>query len=241
MIDLLTALSERFDLVILDTPPVSVVPDAIPLMRLVTRCGHRRPQERDHADAARQLRDQLTNLRAHTGRRCQRDARQLGQIPGIRLYGAVDRGRAHPEHHLSRASPSARYPRCRRISSNRTSTRASRISCPTCISNVPARSLTPNLIVLADARHARLALSEAASRLYRPISSFTEARRLRWRWRLFPCWSGRSYGRHADSRSDSSSPWRCRTGGASEDVMPISTPLCWQPSACSRLAASASP
>ena len=64
MLDLLTALSERFDLVILDTSPPSVVPDAIPLMRLVTGVVIVARKNVITRDAARQLRDQLTKLRA---------------------------------------------------------------------------------------------------------------------------------------------------------------------------------
>jgi capsular exopolysaccharide synthesis family protein len=66
MIEFLTALSERFDLVILDTSPPSVVPDAIPLMRLVTGVVIVARKKIITRDAARQLRDQLTNLRAPT-------------------------------------------------------------------------------------------------------------------------------------------------------------------------------
>ena len=64
MIDLLSALHERFDLVIVDTAPISLIPDAIPLIRLVTgvlvvgRIGL------TTRDAARQLRVQLDGLRA---------------------------------------------------------------------------------------------------------------------------------------------------------------------------------
>ena len=66
MVDLLSALHERFDLVIVDTPPISIVPDAIPLIRLVTgvlivsRIGV------TTRDAARQLRAQLSSLNAPT-------------------------------------------------------------------------------------------------------------------------------------------------------------------------------
>jgi receptor protein-tyrosine kinase len=64
MTDLLTALSERFDLIVIDSPPTSIVSDAIPLMRrvsgvvLVTRVG------RTTRDAARNLRQQLDKLGA---------------------------------------------------------------------------------------------------------------------------------------------------------------------------------
>ena len=66
MIDLLSALSELFDLVILDTAPSSVVPDAIPLMRLVTGVVIVARKNVITRDAARQLRDQLTKLRVPT-------------------------------------------------------------------------------------------------------------------------------------------------------------------------------
>ena len=66
MAELLSALSEQFDLVILDTPPPSVVPDAIPLIRLVTGVVIVARKNMITRDAARQLRDQLTNLRAPT-------------------------------------------------------------------------------------------------------------------------------------------------------------------------------
>ena len=66
MIDLLTALSEQFDLVILDTSPPSVVPDAIPLMRLVTGVVIVARKNVITRDAARHLRQQLTKLGAPT-------------------------------------------------------------------------------------------------------------------------------------------------------------------------------
>jgi polysaccharide biosynthesis transport protein len=66
MVDLLTVLSEQFDLVILDTSPSSVVPDAIPLMRLVTGVIIVARKNVITRDAARHLRDQLTKLRAPT-------------------------------------------------------------------------------------------------------------------------------------------------------------------------------
>jgi Mrp family chromosome partitioning ATPase len=66
MVDLLSALSELFDLVILDTAAPSVVPDAIPLMRLVTGVVIVARKNVITRDAARQLRDQLTKLRVPT-------------------------------------------------------------------------------------------------------------------------------------------------------------------------------
>ena len=62
MIDLLAVLSARFDLVILDAPPPSVVPDALPLMRLVRGVIIVARKNVTTRDAARQLRVQLSNL-----------------------------------------------------------------------------------------------------------------------------------------------------------------------------------
>ena len=162
MIDLLTALSERFDLVILDTPPVSVVPDAIPLMRLVTGVVIVARKNVITRDAARQLRDQLTNLRAPTlGVVANAMPANSARYPRIRLYGAVGRERAHPDTSTSPGRVQALALATRAVGEfpptglrhGRARSSARRGS-----SNVPARSLTPNLIVLADARHARLAL-----------------------------------------------------------------------------------
>lgn len=64
MTDLLTTLSERFDHIIIDSPPTSAVSDAIPLVRqvsgvvVVSRIGE------TTRDAARHLREQLTKLNA---------------------------------------------------------------------------------------------------------------------------------------------------------------------------------
>lgn len=66
MVNLLATLSERFDLVILDTPPPTIVPDAIPLIRLVTGVVIVARKKVITRDAARQLRDQLIKLRAPT-------------------------------------------------------------------------------------------------------------------------------------------------------------------------------
>ena len=66
MIDLLSSLSERFDLVIIDSAPTSAVSDAIPLVRLVSgvvvvsRIGN------SSRDAARLLQQQLSKLHAPT-------------------------------------------------------------------------------------------------------------------------------------------------------------------------------
>jgi receptor protein-tyrosine kinase len=66
MIDLLSALTERFDLVIIDSPPTSVVSDAIPLMRLVSGVVIVSRIGLTTRDAARHLREQLTKLKAST-------------------------------------------------------------------------------------------------------------------------------------------------------------------------------
>ncbi len=64
MIDLLSTLSERFDLVIIDTPPTMIVSDAIPLMRLVSGVLIVSHVDQTTRDAARHLREQLAKLRA---------------------------------------------------------------------------------------------------------------------------------------------------------------------------------
>jgi polysaccharide biosynthesis transport protein len=66
MIDLLSALSERFDRVIIDTPPTSVVSDAIPLIRLVSGVVIVSRVGTTTRDAARHLGGQLQKLRAPT-------------------------------------------------------------------------------------------------------------------------------------------------------------------------------
>ena len=66
MIDLLGALSERFDLVIIDSPPTSVVSDAMPLMRLVSGVVIVSRIDVTTRDATRHLREQLRKLRAPT-------------------------------------------------------------------------------------------------------------------------------------------------------------------------------
>ena len=66
MIDLLSALSEQFDLVIIDSPPTSVVSDAIPLMRLVSGVVIVSRIDVTTRDAARHLREQLRKLKAPT-------------------------------------------------------------------------------------------------------------------------------------------------------------------------------
>jgi receptor protein-tyrosine kinase len=64
MIELLSELVERFELVIIDSPPTGVVSDAIPLMRLVSGVVIVGRINRTTRDAARHLHDQLTNLQA---------------------------------------------------------------------------------------------------------------------------------------------------------------------------------
>jgi receptor protein-tyrosine kinase len=92
MIDLLTALSEQFDLVILDTASPSVVPDAIPLMRLVTGVVIVARKNVITRDAARQLSDQLTKLQAPILGVVANE--MPGQSPGYRHYvGAVQQPR----------------------------------------------------------------------------------------------------------------------------------------------------
>ena len=66
MIELLSALSERFDLVIIDSPPTSVVSDAMPLMRLVSGVVIVSRIGVTTRDAARHLREQLRKLKAPT-------------------------------------------------------------------------------------------------------------------------------------------------------------------------------
>lgn len=66
MIDLLSALSETFDLIIVDSPPTSVVSDAIPLMRLVSGLVVVSRIGVTTRDATRHLRDQLRKLNAPT-------------------------------------------------------------------------------------------------------------------------------------------------------------------------------
>jgi Mrp family chromosome partitioning ATPase len=64
MLELLTALSEQFTLVIIDSPPTSVVSDAIPLMRLVSGVVIVSRVELTTRDATRHLREQLRKLKA---------------------------------------------------------------------------------------------------------------------------------------------------------------------------------
>lgn len=64
MIELLRGLSEQFDLVIIDSPPTSVVSDAIPLMRLVTGAVIVSRIGVTTRDTTRHLREQLRKLNA---------------------------------------------------------------------------------------------------------------------------------------------------------------------------------
>lgn len=66
MIDLLSALSERFDLVIIDCPPTAIVSDAIPLMRLVSGVVIVSRIGVTTRDVARHLHEQLIKLNAPT-------------------------------------------------------------------------------------------------------------------------------------------------------------------------------
>jgi capsular exopolysaccharide synthesis family protein len=66
MVELLATLSERFDLIVLDSPPMSVMPDAIPLTRLVSGVVIVSRLRVTTRDAAHRLRDQLRKLQAHT-------------------------------------------------------------------------------------------------------------------------------------------------------------------------------
>ena len=96
MVDLLSALSELFDLVILDTPPSSVVPDAIPLMRLVTGVVIVARKNMITRDAARQLSDQLTKLRVPTLGVVANEMSATHPSKGIRLSDAAAGGSVHP-------------------------------------------------------------------------------------------------------------------------------------------------
>jgi receptor protein-tyrosine kinase len=64
MIDLLSTLSERFDLVIVDSAPTTAVSDAIPLMRLVSGVVVVNRVDKLTRTAARHLRDHLSRLGA---------------------------------------------------------------------------------------------------------------------------------------------------------------------------------
>jgi polysaccharide biosynthesis transport protein len=89
MVDLLSTLSERFDLVIIDTPPTSVVSDAIPLMRLVSGVVVVSRIDTTTRDAARHLRQQLTNLNAPT----------LGVIANAQPARGSDYGQGYYYYH----------------------------------------------------------------------------------------------------------------------------------------------
>jgi len=66
MRDLLLATARAYDLVVIDTPPMSVVSDAIPLMKSVSGVLVVSRVAQDTRDSARRLRDQLTNLGVRT-------------------------------------------------------------------------------------------------------------------------------------------------------------------------------
>jgi capsular exopolysaccharide synthesis family protein len=64
MIDLLTALTERFNLVVMDSAPTTAVSDAIPLLQLVSGVVIVNRVDAVTRDVARHLRDQLAKLNA---------------------------------------------------------------------------------------------------------------------------------------------------------------------------------
>jgi receptor protein-tyrosine kinase len=66
MIDLLSALSERFDLVVIDSPPISVVSDAIPIIQLVSGVVIVGRIGTSMRDSAHHLRDHLLKLHSPT-------------------------------------------------------------------------------------------------------------------------------------------------------------------------------
>jgi receptor protein-tyrosine kinase len=66
MLELLATLSEQFELVLIDSPPTSVVSDAIPLLRLVSGTIIVGRMKTTTRDAARHLREQLTKLNSPT-------------------------------------------------------------------------------------------------------------------------------------------------------------------------------
>lgn len=66
MIDLLSALGEQYDLVILDTPAMSSIPDAIPLMQLVSGVLIVGRMDVTTREAANEVREQLDKLGAPT-------------------------------------------------------------------------------------------------------------------------------------------------------------------------------
>ena len=62
--DLLSNLIERFDVVVIDSPPISLVPDAIPLMNIVSGIVVVGRMDMTTRDRVRQLHSELTNLGA---------------------------------------------------------------------------------------------------------------------------------------------------------------------------------
>ena len=66
MSELLHSLTQQFDLVVIDTPSPSVVPDAMPLLRLVNGTVIVARMNRTTRDAARHLREQLEQLQSPT-------------------------------------------------------------------------------------------------------------------------------------------------------------------------------
>ena len=103
MLDLLTALSERFDLVIIDAPSPSLVPDPIPLMRLVTGVVIVARKNVSTRDAARQLSVQLAKLQVST----------LGVVANEMSAGLTDHGEPRAAGPRAKAvcRPGVAYPR----------------------------------------------------------------------------------------------------------------------------------
>ncbi len=66
MSELLSSLTQQFDLVVIDTPSPSVVPDAMPLLRLVNGTVIVARLNRTTRDAAQHLREQLEKLQSPT-------------------------------------------------------------------------------------------------------------------------------------------------------------------------------
>lgn len=66
MSELLRSLTQQFDLVVIDTPSPSVVPDAMPLLRLVNGTVIVARMNRTTRDAAQHLREQLEKLQSPT-------------------------------------------------------------------------------------------------------------------------------------------------------------------------------
>jgi receptor protein-tyrosine kinase len=93
MAKLVNGLKDGYDLVVIDTPPVSVLADAIPLMRLVTGVIIVGQLGRTTRDDALHLRDQLRNLDAPVLGVVANRLRAKGRAYGYGYYyGHRDRG-----------------------------------------------------------------------------------------------------------------------------------------------------